>query len=101
MGKTRLIEQLLRAARCSAAARVLRGYCESDLGAEPLQPFRHMLQSLAGDAPPGSPERLRRARSTALAAQQPLLLFVDDWQWADDASHQVLAALRRRAGRRA
>lgn len=27
----------------------------------------------------------------ALAAERPLLLVLDDWQWADDASHQVLA----------
>jgi class 3 adenylate cyclase/tetratricopeptide (TPR) repeat protein len=27
----------------------------------------------------------------ALAAEHPLLLVLDDWQWADDASHQVLA----------
>jgi class 3 adenylate cyclase/tetratricopeptide (TPR) repeat protein len=29
----------------------------------------------------------------ALAAEHPLLLILDDWQWADDASHQVLADL--------
>jgi class 3 adenylate cyclase/tetratricopeptide (TPR) repeat protein len=29
----------------------------------------------------------------ALAAEQPLLVVLDDWQWADDASHQVLADL--------
>lgn len=28
---------------------------------------------------------------SALAAERPLLLVLDDWQWADDASHQVLA----------
>ena len=30
----------------------------------------------------------------ALAAKQPLLLFIDDWQWADDATRQVLGAIR-------
>ncbi|HEY8708323.1 MAG TPA: AAA family ATPase, partial [Burkholderiaceae bacterium] len=29
----------------------------------------------------------------ALAAQQPLLLVFDDWQWADEASQQVLDAV--------
>ena len=30
----------------------------------------------------------------ALAAQQPLVLALDDWQWADEASRQVLTAVR-------
>jgi class 3 adenylate cyclase len=34
----------------------------------------------------------------ALAARQPLLLFVDDWHWSDDMSRQVLQALRTLAG---
>jgi class 3 adenylate cyclase/tetratricopeptide (TPR) repeat protein len=29
----------------------------------------------------------------ALAKRQPLVLLLDDWQWADDASHEVLLAL--------
>ena len=32
---------------------------------------------------------------TTLAARGPLVLLVDDWQWADDASNQVLATLVR------
>lgn len=28
-----------------------------------------------------------------IARQRPLVVFIDDWQWADDGSHQVLAAL--------
>lgn len=101
MGKTRLVEHFLgRAAQRGCT--VLRGYCEEQLGAEPLQPFRHMLQSLVGQAAPGSavapvsPVAVG-ALFASLAEPQPLLLFIDDWQWADDASHQVLAALRQRA----
>lgn len=30
----------------------------------------------------------------ALAAAKPLIVFIDDWQWADDATRQVLAAIR-------
>lgn len=30
---------------------------------------------------------------TALAAEQPVLLVIDDWQWADDASRQLLGTL--------
>lgn len=91
MGKTRLVEQLLGQA-AQQGCRVLRGYCESDLGAEPLQPFHHMLQALPGETPPrtttGFVELFAR-----MAETQPLLLFIDDSQWADDASKQVLAAL--------
>ena len=99
IGKTRLIEQLLgRAAQRGWC--VLRGYCE-DLGAEPLQPFRHMLQALGSDTLSGTPPDTAeafRARFARLAERQPLLLFVDDSQWADDATKQVLTALQRLAG---
>ena len=95
IGKTRLIEQLLgRAAQ--RGWRVLRGYCESDLAAEPLQPFRHMLQALGGDTSPDTAEAIG-ALFADLAGQRPLLLFVDDLQWADDATKQVLTALHRLA----
>lgn len=33
----------------------------------------------------------------ALASSKPLLLFIDDWQWADDASRQVVGSLLRAA----
>ena len=105
IGKTRLIEQLLgRAAQ--QGWHVLRGYCE-DLGAEPLQPFRHMLQALDNDTLPAAlPDTLPDtaeafgARFARLAEQQALLLFIDDSQWADDATKQVLTALHRLAHRR-
>lgn len=35
-----------------------------------------------------------RALLAALARQQPLVLALDDWQWADEASRQTLAAVR-------
>lgn len=95
MGKTRLIEQLLSRAAL-LGCRVLRGYCESNLGAEPLQPFRHMLQTLAIDTPPKAAADFAAMFAT-LAEAQPLLLFIDDWQWADDASSHVLTALRKLA----
>ena len=94
MGKTRLVEHFLRRV-IQRGCTVLRGYCESELGGEPLQPFHHMLQSLAGETPAPTPSGFA-ALFVRVAEQHPLLLFVDDWQWADDASHQVLAALRKR-----
>src|SRR5262249_6506406 len=30
----------------------------------------------------------------ALAATEPLVLFIDDWQWADDATREVLGTIR-------
>ena len=54
MGKTRLIEQLLADVQQHACV-VLRGYCESYLGAEPLQPFLQMLRGLLGL--PGKPRK--------------------------------------------
>ncbi|MDB5861249.1 MAG: hypothetical protein JWQ76_4938 [Ramlibacter sp.] len=98
MGKTRLIEHFVSRVQHWGCT-VLRGYCESDLGAEPLQPFHHMVQALASETPPQTPDDFA-ALFARLAADKPLLLFVDDWQWADDASHQVLAALRKRADSR-
>lgn len=139
MGKTRLANQFLD--RCQAdGATVLRGYCESYLGAEPLQPFQQMLRALAppqaglvGEAaaehagrrlaehalgwnpPPGFlPHALSLSLPAAaqaeplppqsvrlgfvslfaeMARRQPLVMFIDDWQWADDGSHQLLGAL--------
>ncbi|MEJ8825457.1 AAA family ATPase [Variovorax humicola] len=98
IGKTRLIEHFLSRV-VQRGCTVLRGYCESELGAEPLQAFHHMLQALADEPPPHTPDDFD-ALFARLAAERPLLLFVDDWQWADDASHQVLAALRKRSDSR-
>ena len=35
-----------------------------------------------------------RALFMQMAGEKPLALFIDDWQWADDASHKVLEGLR-------
>ena len=139
LGKTRLAHHFLD--RCQAAGTtVLRAYCESYLGAEPLQPFQQMLRTLLPALPgasgedraahalqtlrelapdwnpapgflphalslnlaaasalePMPPQAVHQsfvALFTAMARQRPLVMFIDDWQWADDGSHQVLAAL--------
>ncbi len=138
VGKTRLSEEFLQRA-VEAGAQVHRGYCESYLSAEPLQPFLQMLRSLAGlshGMPVGEAvQRVDQALSAiepalmawrlellrglslnaapegraadhqnmvsalrdlfaALARRQPLVLFIDDWQWADGASRQTLEAVR-------
>ena len=139
LGKTRLIEELVRDAT-TAQCLVLRSYCESYLSAEPLQPFLQMLRAICGLfpgmpaaeaaaaaeralatlghvsdtarielmhalslAPQGSESRRSTAGATitalcsvfdALAMDRPLMLIVDDLQWADDASQQMLDAIR-------
>ncbi len=130
VGKTRLLDELARDAvrdRCL----VLRGFCESYLSAEPLQPFLQILRTAVAaaegerapdqnesDQPvaiarrvlgaaarafqPGlqsagagsSPTQMLRDAFEALATELPLLLMIDDWQWADDGSAQVLDAIR-------
>lgn len=47
IGKTRLIDEFQRRLD-PAGFRVLQGYCESYLGAEPMQPFRQMLRVALG-----------------------------------------------------
>lgn len=147
MGKTRLIEEFLGQVQAEQG-RVLRGYCEADLSAEPLQPFLQMLRSALGvpigadhdqadqalvqalraldpaleavhgelqellsiTPPAAHPAAARGKRPGqslaalarvfgALAAGQPLLLFIDDWQWADDATRQLAYALAAQRGR--
>jgi class 3 adenylate cyclase/tetratricopeptide (TPR) repeat protein len=140
MGKTRLANHFLDQCQADGLA-VVRGYCESNLGAEPLQPFQQMLRALVPPLPgssgevlalharerlaqqapdwhppaaflpqalsldlPGAaelplpPQVVRQSFATlfaAMAARRPLVMFIDDWQWADDGSHQLLDALTR------
>ncbi len=137
LGKTRLLEEVLR--HCGTEKfRLLRGSCESYVGAEVLQPFLQMLRAYLGIRPDASiveadeaaratlepwaaqlgprAESILKLASTgadarggrmtvdgvvgdllgffaALSAQGALVLVIDDWQWSDDASRQLLEAL--------
>ncbi|WP_428503741.1 ATP-binding protein [Roseateles sp.] len=109
VGKTRLTEEFLRRA-ADRDCRVLRGYCESYLSAEPLQPYLQMLRTLQrqgsaeADAVLRGPAKERQEAVLQLllqlASQGPLLLLIDDLQWADDASLALLHRLRAEAERR-
>ncbi|MCV2362504.1 AAA family ATPase [Paucibacter sp. DJ1R-11] len=109
VGKTRLTEEFLRRA-ADRDCRVLRGYCESYLSAEPLQPYLQMLRTLQSQGSAEADAVLRgpaKDRQEAvlqlllqLASKGPLLLLIDDLQWADDASLALLHRLRAEAERR-
>lgn len=89
-----------------------RSYCESGLSAEPLQPFLQILRSLEGleglNGPHEAPPELFAARHSppgkradallalllSLARRRAQLVFIDDLQWADDASLRLLHRLR-------
>jgi class 3 adenylate cyclase/tetratricopeptide (TPR) repeat protein len=133
VGKTRLAEHFMQQAAWKGCL-VLKGFCDGELAATPLQPLLHMLRSALGIAADATPAATQAAlhdtlgalglpelagplarvvapaagnRQTgaddvlsslarmfaALAARQPLLLFIDDWQWSDAASRQAMAAV--------
>ncbi len=113
IGKTRLIEEFQRRLP-PGDFEVLHGYCEGYLGAEPLQPFMQWIRSALGRGPAADLQPLAQTlagRDTrgapppavllgalveliaVLARQRTLILVLDDWQWADDASRTALHAL--------
>lgn len=93
IGKSRLLGQIASDAE-ARGYRILRGYCESYLGARPLQPLLQVAQSLGYDdvangaiGPNDIVASLDRARG------ERLLVLIDDWQWADDASRDLMQRL--------
>lgn len=135
IGKTRLLQEFQRRLG-PEAFRLLPGYCESYLGAEPLQPFLQWIRGALGRraaAARGPEAALLDAQAPAgpeagaalspamqfllgtgerkplpnpallvgaiidlisvMAQHQTLVLVLDDWQWADDASRQALELL--------
>ena len=96
LGKTRLAQTLAESAEAQGW-RTLRAFCDESLGAEAMQPFAQLLRALQAPSPASTVQAAASlgAQLAELAAQQPVLLFIDDWHWADDASQHVLMALRR------
>ena len=89
VGKSRLLDELSALPRW-AAWRVLRGNCADESRSRALHPFADMLDADGAAATPSDDlyERLRAASGAT-----PLLMLIDDWQWADDASRRLLARL--------
>ena len=91
LGKTRLMEEFARVEGDKAL--VLRGHCESYLAAEALQPFLQILRANGAATQVGAEPMAIANWILAQAERGPTLLMLDDWQWADDASRQVLDRL--------
>lgn len=111
IGKSRLLAEFLGEA-AAKGVQVHRGYCEAYLGASPLQPFTHLVRSIIGDpaaeisgsavptnggtaAGTGADRAVQIIRSLIddMAAGGPCIVAIDDWQWADGASREVLETL--------
>jgi class 3 adenylate cyclase/tetratricopeptide (TPR) repeat protein len=96
LGKSRLVQACADMA-CAEGWRAMQAYCDESLGAEPMQPFAQVLAALGVPVPASTSDAAAAVAAglAALAVQQPLLLAIDDWHWADDAAQSVLIALRR------
>jgi class 3 adenylate cyclase/tetratricopeptide (TPR) repeat protein len=70
IGKTRLLEEFLNAAAADVHA-VHRGYCESGLSAEPLQPFLQIVRTLVGITPGLAPQQAARSVDAFVAPLGP------------------------------
>lgn len=89
IGKSRFLSRITAHA-ADLGWTVASGYCEAYLSARPLQAFTQAAQHL-----PGEPDDPAAARAALLGAR--VLLIIDDWQWADDASRDFLTGLLRDA----
>lgn len=80
-----------------ALARLLAEVEGGSTLAPALQPLLGLAAPAVAPRDAGAPGALPALATLfeALAARQPLVLFVDDWQWADDSTRQWLTSLGR------
>jgi len=105
IGKTRLAGEVAIRLRADGVA-VAWAVCRADGSAPPYWPWAQLLTALgradALDVPVGDPElarfRLYEAVGAAVAAAAPVLLVLDDLQWADRPSLRLLESLAAHTG---
>lgn len=101
IGKTALINAAL--AELPSDVLLLRGGCDDLRARGPLGPIREALAAAGADdlerASYGQPHEFWLDLTRALAGDRPTILVVEDLQWADEASLDVLSYLARRVER--
>lgn len=100
-GKTSLLAEVLD--RDASGVRVLRGLCDPLATPRPLGPIGEVLEQLAAgrtrrgdDDAPRTPAAPVERRLIDVVAAQPTVLVIEDAQWIDAASVEVLRHLVRR-----
>jgi DNA-binding CsgD family transcriptional regulator len=99
IGKTSLVTEFVR--RLGAGAHALIGMCDDLAIPSPLGPFRHLAGAAAGRIVAAATEQPASTVATAVLEELardpvPCVLVVEDVQWADDASIDVLTVVARR-----
>lgn len=98
-GKTSLVVQ--SAAAHQATARVLWGLCDEFITPRPLGPFRDMCPWLVADPnqPDAVPDLLGALVSELGRPPHPVMMVVEDAQWADEATLDAIRFIGRRVSR--
>ena len=99
IGKTSLVKALV--AQLASRVRLLAGACEDLLTPRALGPLRDAVRGTTGPlhdalAHSGDPDRLFAAVAEQLVTHPTTLLVIEDAQWADDATLDVLRYTSRR-----
>ncbi|WP_433018061.1 ATP-binding protein [Kribbella sp. CA-294648] len=99
IGKTTLIE--LFASSLDRRIRVLRGRCDDMLIAAPLRPLREAARDSGGllERALAAEEHLDLPTAVIDELASPTVLILEDVQWADDATLDVIRYLARRINR--
>ncbi|MEM7701955.1 MAG: AAA family ATPase [Pseudomonadota bacterium] len=94
IGKSRLIAAIIDDARHSGWT-TAKGGCEAYLGSRPLEPLLQIAQGLTPFGPKAQPMDAEAIHTSVANARRegPLLLVLDDWQWSDEKSHELLLNL--------
>jgi DNA-binding CsgD family transcriptional regulator/tetratricopeptide (TPR) repeat protein/ribosomal protein L10 len=98
VGKTTLVRRFVEEA--GGELRVLWGGCDDLTVPEPLAPLRDFAEQVGGPLAvvltSGDPREIGRALREELARVTPTLCVVEDCQWADEATLDVISHVARR-----